>query len=150
MIIKAINQDEFRDFSFVNSDWKSYEHLRNSSNTTASNNSSSSTLNPNDSSGNLTANIQPLPSSLSSPCLNNNINNSMNNLTISNNNINTSQVNHQQHPSNNNLNAAAATHAPASPSKMAAFLASVVSTPNANDVTKKSSEKPLQSSDLKF
>ena len=33
MIIKAINQDEFRDFSFVNAEWKSREFKLDESNT---------------------------------------------------------------------------------------------------------------------
>lgn len=80
MIIKAINQDEFRDFSFINPDWKAreYKPTNDSSNELISNNGSNNTpnLNSNENSNSNLINIS-----------HNNINNSSNNSSMSDNSI---------------------------------------------------------------
>jgi novel protein kinase C epsilon type len=62
LILKAINQDEFRDFSFTNPDWKNFYHLRetivssSTNSTTLTITSTTSSLSMNDLNNNLTLN----------------------------------------------------------------------------------------------
>ena len=126
MIIKAINQDEFKDFSFINTDWKKYEHNYDNNQVTQNEPNSSISNNNNNSISSLSPH-QTITSSLSSPCLH------MSSLSIQSNSYNNS---HNLSPSSLSPSLTCS-----SPTKIAAFL-------TANTVDPRKSDKYLNNTEI--